>query len=77
MFDDLSLVSSLVGDWDRRKLLKKLGDALRFGEDCDDSSSLMVERDQPSHELSFDNGCGRGRGTFSGFRSSSLSELDT
>ena len=77
MFDDLSLVSSWVGDCDRRKLLKKLGDALRFGEDCDDSSSLMVERDQPSHELNFDNGCGRGLCEISGFRSSSLNELDT
>ena len=51
-----------MGDWDRRKLLKKLGDALRFGEDCEDSSSLMVERDQPSHDVNFESGCGRGRG---------------
>ena len=77
MFDDLSDVSSFVGDWDRRKLLKKDGEALRFGEDWEDSSSLMVERDQPSQDESFESGCGRGRGTFSGFRSSSLSELDT
>ena len=76
MFEDLSLVSSWVGDWDRRKLLKKLGDALRFGEDCEDSSSFIVERDQPSQLESFDNGCGRGLAT-SGFRSSSLRELDT
>ena len=77
MFEDLSEVSSFVGDWDRRKLLKKLGDALRFGEDCEDSSSLMVERDQPSHDVNFDNGCGRGLCEISGFRSSSLNELDT
>ena len=60
MFEDLSDVSSWVGDWDRRKLLKNEGEALRFGEDCEDSSSLMVERDQPSQLESFDSGCGRG-----------------